>query len=172
MTELEEYVAGFLVCRTLPPGEEELGDTRVGNMPQIQRWRGLSFHRLRQQIKEEEGRDLRSHPPETLELRSTGTPFRKDEVTAVESLPLLQRAFILSKHGFACRKQARACAFCVLFFATGRRRVSQLGQGFKFSEQRGMDDEVLSWNSSGLLAQGPRLSHECVCSVVPRPRGL
>ena len=27
MTDLEEDVAGFLVCRTLPPGEEELGDT-------------------------------------------------------------------------------------------------------------------------------------------------
>ena len=27
MTDLEEDVAGFLVCRTLPPGEEGLGDT-------------------------------------------------------------------------------------------------------------------------------------------------
>lgn len=37
MTELEEYVAGFLVHRILPPGEEELGDTCLGNMPQIQK---------------------------------------------------------------------------------------------------------------------------------------
>lgn len=50
--------------------------------------------------------------------------------------------------------------------------MNQLGQELKFPEQQGMNTEGVSWNSSGLLAQGPGLSHECVCSVVLRPRGL
>ena len=33
--------------------------------------------------------------------------------------------------------------------------MSQLGQELKFSEQQGMNTEGVSWNSSGLLAQGP-----------------
>ena len=33
-----------------------------------------------------------------------------------------------------------------------------------------MNNEAVSWNNSGLLAQGPRLFHECVCAQLCRDR--